>query len=307
MRIAIDSGHGPETSGKRTPDGSMREFQFNYATGRYLREQLLKYANVETIFVFDPSEDTPLRERTNQANSASADLYVSIHANAYGSDWNNANGIETFVYTKASDASRNVARLVQSRLIALTGRANRGVKTANFHVLRETTMPAILVECGFMTNREEAELLKDDAYRRLCAQAIAEGIAQAYGLTEAAGTTGGSGAGSSPGGTASAGTGAGTAGGSSSAGSNSGSAGGSSGTGSASGTSGSNTGSSSSTGSTSTSGLTDIQGHWAEQAIRQVYASGAMVGYPDGTFRPDEPITRAELAALLVKLRLLDS
>jgi N-acetylmuramoyl-L-alanine amidase len=56
------------------------------------------------------------------------------------------------------------------------------VKTANFHVLRETKMPAILVECGFMTNREECELLKSDAYRRKCAEAIVAGIVETYGL-----------------------------------------------------------------------------------------------------------------------------
>lgn len=56
------------------------------------------------------------------------------------------------------------------------------MKTANFQVLRETKMPSILVECGFMTNREEAGLLKSDSYRRQCAAAIVAGTAEVYGL-----------------------------------------------------------------------------------------------------------------------------
>ncbi|MGV3488516.1 MAG: N-acetylmuramoyl-L-alanine amidase, partial [Tuberibacillus sp.] len=71
---------------------------------------------------------------------------------------------------------------VQSELVKATGLSNRGVKTANLHVLRETNMPAILTECGFITNRKEAALLESDAFRRKCAQAIVTAIASQYGL-----------------------------------------------------------------------------------------------------------------------------
>jgi len=67
-------------------------------------------------------------------------------------------------------------------LVKATKRNDRGIKTANFAVLRETSMPAILVECGFMTNKEEAALLKSDAYRQTCASAIVRGLANMYGL-----------------------------------------------------------------------------------------------------------------------------
>ncbi len=75
-----------------------------------------------------------------------------------------------------------LANDVQSELIKATGLRNRGVKTANFHVLRESRMPAILAECGFMDNRRELNLLKSDSYRRKCAVAIAKGIAATFGL-----------------------------------------------------------------------------------------------------------------------------
>jgi len=102
--------------------------------------------------------------------------FVSIHANAFGNGWNNANGIETFVYPTASKKSKALASLVQSALITACKRTDRGVKKANYTVLRETRMPAVLIECGFMTNREEAALLMSNAYRVQCARAIAHAL-----------------------------------------------------------------------------------------------------------------------------------
>lgn len=184
FKIAIDAGHGPNTGGKRTPDDSMREFHFNSVTARYVRDELEKYEGVEVLFTHadDGSRDVPLKERTDKANAWMADALVSIHANAYGSTWNDAQGIETFVYTSRPTEAVKLAEAVQQHLLMETGRKNRGVKADNLHMVRESHMTAILVECGFMTNKTEAELLKSDSYRRACAKAIAEGLVEVYGL-----------------------------------------------------------------------------------------------------------------------------
>lgn len=185
MKIAIDAGHGPNTPGKRCPDDSMREFAFNSVVARYARDGLAEYSEVVTLFTHadDGSRDVPLKERTDAANAWKADIFVSIHANAMGDGWDDKGvGIETFTYTTKDAASVQLATAVNTKVVALTGRKNRGVKAADFHVLRETKMPAILVECGFMTSHEEAALLKTDAYRKKCAEAIVTGIAEAYGL-----------------------------------------------------------------------------------------------------------------------------
>jgi N-acetylmuramoyl-L-alanine amidase len=182
LKIVLCAGHGPETAGKRTPDG-MREYQFNSAVAYYVRESLLDYEDVAVKFVHSGNRDVPLDERTDRANSWGADAYVSIHANAYGSGgWNSANGIETYVHTSKPKEALSLAQKVQSNLIKETGLSDRGVKATNFQVLRETAMTAILVECGFMTNREEAALLKTNAYRKNCAKAIVEGLVEQYGL-----------------------------------------------------------------------------------------------------------------------------
>lgn len=197
MKIVVNAGHGPDTAGKRTPDGSLREFHFNAPTARYTAARLLEYEGVEILHPFDDSRDVPLKERTDRANSWPADLYLSIHANAYGDSWNETAGIETYVHKSRPAEALTLANAVQKKLVEGSGRPDRGVKTADFHELRETHMTAVLVECGFMTNRGEAALLKSDAYRRICAESIAAAVAQTYGLKRrrAEGSVGGQGSG----------------------------------------------------------------------------------------------------------------
>mgnify|MGYP001350294835 CR=1 FL=1 len=248
MKIVIDAGHGPDTPGKRSPDGSLREYQFNSAVARYVADTLLHgYEGVEILMTHADDRDVPLKERTDRANAWGADVFVSIHANAYGDGgWNDAKGIETFVYETRPPAAVALANAVQRQLVRATGRPDRGVKSANFHVLRETRMTAILVECGFMTNRTEAELLKSDEYRRKCAAAIVAGIAETYGLKKKMPQA------------------------------------------------------------DKKTNFSDVPvGHWAENCIAVVSNAGIMVGYEDGTFRPDQPVTRAELAKVVNDLLYL--
>lgn len=182
MKFMLDAGHFLTTPGKRTPDGSMKEYEFNSKVAYYVKELLEGYENVTVYFAHDNKTDVPLDDRVNKANKLKVDCYVSIHANAYGNGWNDAEGIETYVYTTKPKEALELAAHVQNQLIRETGRKNRGVKTANFQVLRETHMTAILIECGFMTNKEEARLLKSDAYRKKCAEAIVKGLVEQYKL-----------------------------------------------------------------------------------------------------------------------------
>lgn len=175
MKIVIDAGHGPHTPGKRSPDG-MREFEFNQETAFFLKSLLPG----DVQFVHHDKRDVPLHERVRKANKAKADLYVSIHANAFGTGWSSAHGIETYIHSSRPAKAVAIAQAVQHELIRATGRRNRGVKTADFYVLRQTQMSAILVEAGFMTHREEAGLLRTTAYRKTCATAIAAALKQTY-------------------------------------------------------------------------------------------------------------------------------
>jgi N-acetylmuramoyl-L-alanine amidase len=181
MKITLDAGHGYKTIGKQTPDG-MKEYEFNRAVAQYMKENFEQYEGVTVYFAHDDSRDVPLAERTNQANKLGVDLYFSIHANAFGSGWNDANGIETFAWVHNNAESLKLANAVQANLVKATGLKNRGVKTADYHVLRETNMPAILVEHAFMTNTAEAEKLKSEDFRKICAESNVQAIANVYGL-----------------------------------------------------------------------------------------------------------------------------
>lgn len=181
MRIMLDAGHGYNTAGKRTPDG-MREYEFTRVVSNFAKQLLEGYQDVTVYFAHSDQRDIPLKERTDKANQLKVDAYVAIHANAYGSGWNNANGIETYVFPTKPKADYDLAQKIQNNLVLLTGLSNRGVKTADFHVLRETNMTSVLTECGFMTNRNEASLLRSETFRKTCAEAIVQAIADQYKL-----------------------------------------------------------------------------------------------------------------------------
>ncbi|WP_051250882.1 N-acetylmuramoyl-L-alanine amidase family protein [Paenibacillus harenae] len=181
--IAICDGHGMETAGKRTPllpDGSfMKENEFNRAVAALL-DVHLRRCGFRTLLVAPTDADTPLNTRIRTANNANADFYISIHANAFGSGWNNARGTETYYYTGSAEG-RKAAEIIHRHLTGGTALPNRGVKTSSsFAVLRDTFMPAVLVECAFMTNREDARLLLSEAYRAECADELARGICEYF-------------------------------------------------------------------------------------------------------------------------------
>lgn len=182
MKIMLDAGHGYSTPGKRSPDG-FREYEFNRAVANFAKTLLESYKDVTVYFAHSDKRDVPLKERTDQANRLKVDCYVSIHANAFGSaGWNNARGIETYVHPSRPKIATELARKVQRNLVIATGLTDRGVKTSDFHVLRETAAEAILVECGFLTNREELKLLRSEAYQRTCAESIVKGLQDQFKL-----------------------------------------------------------------------------------------------------------------------------
>ncbi|MNB98642.1 N-acetylmuramoyl-L-alanine amidase LytC precursor [compost metagenome] len=191
--VADDDGHGMETAGKRTPpfaDGTfMHENEFNRAVIDKLNVHL-KRNDFDVLHVSAGDTDVPLKTRTDLANNTipngfgrPADIMVSVHANALGSTWNpKAKGIELF-YREGSKEGKKLALNIQEFLVKGTPLINRGLKTANLHITRESQMPAVLIEGAFMDNPDEALLLKSDAYRSECAEEIARGICQYFGRT----------------------------------------------------------------------------------------------------------------------------
>jgi len=171
------------TPGKRTPDGE-REWYFNNKVLLACEAKLKTYQNVQIKRVDDPTgkHDMPLVSRTNVANHWGADALVSIHHNANKGVWGNHGGVETYVDPTASQASKDIAALVHPRIVKAMGLRDRGVRVKNLHMTRESRMPAILTEGGFMDSTTDIGALRSDARLKAQGEAIAEGLAEYFKL-----------------------------------------------------------------------------------------------------------------------------
>ncbi|QNK89457.1 N-acetylmuramoyl-L-alanine amidase [Sporosarcina sp. resist] len=179
VKIALDAGHGINTAGKRTPDGE-REWSFNNKVLLACAAKLNKYQDVQILRLDDPTgnTDVPLVTRTNKANAWGAGALVSIHHNAFAGKWGSHGGVETLVQEiTASKASKDIAAIIQPRIVQAMGLRNRGAKTDNLHMLRESNMPAILTEGGFMDSTTDIGALRSDAKLKAQGEAIADGLA----------------------------------------------------------------------------------------------------------------------------------
>lgn len=183
MKIYYGAGHGKNTPGKRSPDGEA-EWNFNNEVAIAFAKQMKKYKGVTLHRTDDPTGkiDVSLSERTNKANRANADFYISFHHNAYKNHWGNWTGVETYYY-KTSTKGREIARVVQSALVKAYNLKDQGIKTANLHITRETKMPAILVEGGFMDSKIDIKQLRNKKTLQKAGKMIAEAVAAYFHLS----------------------------------------------------------------------------------------------------------------------------
>ncbi|WP_406945777.1 N-acetylmuramoyl-L-alanine amidase [Halobacillus sp. SY10] len=187
--VALDDGHGMQTPGKRTPyipelGREIRENEFNRKVVGFLADTLLAHG-FRVLLVAPTDTDTPLSYRTDAANRHNADIYVSVHFNAmsFDFDYSSADGISVHVYlNNMKYNSGKLARAVGKYLKQGTKQDWRGYKEDNFHVLRETNMPAILTENGFMDDRREALLMLKEGFQVEVATEHAKGICEYFGV-----------------------------------------------------------------------------------------------------------------------------
>lgn len=177
--ILIDPGHNYEgkDTGAENIELDVREEEITWLIADKLREELeeLGYVVVMTReemtdSIVNTSALESLQARVNMAHDVLADLYISIHCNTGG-----GSGIETYCFSLGGYAAR-LAGLVQDKVSDATGLYDRGVKTANFFVNKNTLMPSILVETGFMDNEKDMEVLTSGDGQRQIAVAIAEAV-----------------------------------------------------------------------------------------------------------------------------------
>ena len=191
FKLALDAGHGINTAGKRClkslDSKETREWTLNSRIANYIEEYLKEYEGYEVLRLDDKDDgktDIPLATRTTKANSWGADFYLSVHHNA-GLNGGSGGGITIFTHPNAKGAAVEWRNELYDSLIKHTGlKGNRASPkgTYNFHVLRETKMPAVLVELGFMDSKTDVPIILKDDHARACAKAIVETIVKRGGL-----------------------------------------------------------------------------------------------------------------------------
>ncbi len=169
-KVFIDPGHGGKDPGAVVGDAYEKTINLDIALKV---EALLKAKGVDVEMSRDTDVYLTLSNRAQKANNYSADAFVSIHANAASNLY--ADGVETF-HGPYSITGQGLATNIQTNMVSYTGAKNRGVKSGYYVVLQEASMPAALVEVGFMTNPIELNNLLTNSYQQSLARAIADGI-----------------------------------------------------------------------------------------------------------------------------------
>lgn len=239
-RIMLDPGHGGQDPG--AVGYGVQEKAVALAVARRTAD-ILRAHGLEVRMTREKDETLSLSDRVRMANEWPADRFVSIHCNAAPNS--QANGFEVWHSYLANSPGRQLAQAIAEELDQLTPLTPRGLKTRKnqagrdyLYVIRETRMAAVLVECAFVSNPQDAAYLRKPEGQEALAQGIARGILRHVGKVP----------------------------------------------------------------SKESSPVKETWPDWARDSIKRVQARGWMRGYTDGTFRPNEPVSRAQLAVILDRL-----
>jgi N-acetylmuramoyl-L-alanine amidase len=170
--VMIDPGHGGSDPGA-IGIGGIKEKDITLAISQQVAT-LLEQEGVQAILTRSDDRTLELANRVAMAERADANLFVSIHVNALSMSRPDVNGVETYYY----NTGRALAQSIHSSVTQAVDMNDRGVRQARFYVLRNTSMPSVLVETGFITGRNDAAQLSNSGFRSRMAGAIARGIMQ---------------------------------------------------------------------------------------------------------------------------------
>jgi N-acetylmuramoyl-L-alanine amidase len=177
--IVLDPGHGGHDVGTQSiSKPRYQEKSLNLVTANFVKGYL-EQLGYRVVMTRKEDEFISLDKRARFANELKPDMFISIHYNSAPSS--EANGVEVFFYHSKENAARagqskKLAQAVLKNVLSNTKANSRGVKHGNFAVIRETDMPAVLIEGGFITNEKELKSLKDPLYLKKLAWGIAKGV-----------------------------------------------------------------------------------------------------------------------------------
>lgn len=180
MKIYLDPGHGGTDAG--AAGNGLKEKDVTLAIAKHIRSILTGHYKHVTVKMSRTNDKTvSLKQRTNEANNWKADYFLSIHCNSFNGS---AKGFESYIHSSLSNSSQTASN--QNELHKAVLKPNqlkdRGQRKDNLHVLRESAMPALLTENGFIDNKHDAAFMKDDSWRKKVAQGHVHGLAEAFHL-----------------------------------------------------------------------------------------------------------------------------
>lgn len=172
LTVVIDPGHGGRDPGA-VGIGGLREKDINTTVSRRIQASL-QAKGINVVMTRSDDRELDLQPRVNIAERADADIFVSIHSNAISMSRPDVNGLETYYYSTGF----RLAQTIQNNILQRTDLRDRGVRRARFYVLVNTSMPAVLVETGFVTGREDAARFRNPQAVNTIADGITAGILQ---------------------------------------------------------------------------------------------------------------------------------
>lgn len=189
MLVLIDNGHGSDTKGKRSPDGKFLEYAWTRIEAQVLQDALSIYG-IKSYILVPEHKDIALSVRCARANEYCKFIrnehviLISLHCDAEPNcdkTWGKARGLTSIVYAGAGQSSRRLAALItkeakRSRLLGNRSVPSCLYREQNLAILRETKCPAVLVECGFMTNYKDVAFMQSSLGQNIIAAAIAAAV-----------------------------------------------------------------------------------------------------------------------------------
>lgn len=182
-KVWIDAGHGGKDPGAVGNGLQEKDIALKVSLGIKTRLEAA-YEDVQVLLSRSTDVFLELKERTNKANAAGADILVSIHCNAGGGK----GGFETFRYTSASQNSIKLQEALHKSIMSKLGGVDRGQKAENLHMVRESKMPAVLTENLFITVATDADRLKQSSVIDAIIDGHVQGIAAYLGLSKKSNT-----------------------------------------------------------------------------------------------------------------------
>lgn len=187
MLVILDNGHGVNTLGKSSPDGSLKEYKYTREIVAKIHEQLTK-EGIDSYILVPEENDVSLKERVTRANKLYLEnnksaILVSVHCNAAGADgnWHNARGWSVFVAQNASNNSKKLADCIANKaseagLKMRYSTPNQSYWVQSLAICRDTKCPAVLTENLFQDNKEDVEFLLSESGKEIIGKIHVEGI-----------------------------------------------------------------------------------------------------------------------------------